>query len=141
MPTIDLTEVKGLTPMDPGTYVATIVSAKEGIAASSGFPKMDLRWKIEGGKYDGRQIFDVMSFKPEALWRVKSTLMALGFPKDFSGELTPEDLIGKTATVVVTISQESEVDPETGDPYPPRNRISKVKSVAAAGKSAADLLS
>lgn len=136
MPSIDFSNVQGLEPIPAGTYEAEVVEAKEGVSRTEN-PKIDLRWKILGGSQDGRVVFDTLAFSPNALWRVKNTLLGLGFSKDFTGDVTPEDLIGRSATIMVTIETSDQIDPETGEPYPPRNRISKVKALAGAKAKAA----
>jgi hypothetical protein len=137
MPAIDFSEVQGLDPIPDGTYDAEIVFADEG-ESQSGHPKIDLRWKVLAGEHEGRQVFDTMSFHPKALWRTKDTLMALDFPEDFSGDITGEELLGRVATITVKIEPSSGTNPDTGEPYPERNRITKVK---AADMSVQDLLS
>lgn len=138
-PSIDFSEVQGLDPIEAGTYLASIVHAEEGMSKSNQ-PKIDVRWKVDESEdkaVAGRQIFDALSFHPDALWRTKMTLQALGFPKDFSGDIEVEDLLNRDATIVVTIEDSTQDDPATGEPYPPRNRIVKVRP---AGSSAASLL-
>ncbi len=126
MPTIDFTEVQGLEPVDPGQYIADIVYAEEGLSKSNN-PKIDVRWKISAGPQTDRQVFDTLSFHPSALWRTKQTLQSLGFPEDFSGDIEAEDLLNRTALITVKIEPGSGTDPATGEPYPDRNRITKVQ--------------
>lgn len=135
-PSIDFSSVQSLDPVPNGTYNAEIVHAEEGVS-KAGHPKMDLRWKITEGEHAGRQIFDSMSFHPSALWRTKATLQALGFPETFNGELGAEDLVGREAQLVVTL-ESGRTDPATGEPYPDRNRITRVRPV---GSSVSNLLS
>lgn len=139
MPSIDFSEVQGLEPVEDGTYEAAIVHAEEG-TSKKGHPKIDVRWMIdenEPKEVAGRQVFDTLSFHPDALWRTKLTLQALGFSEDFSGDVETEDLLNQVATIVVVIEPSEQQDPVTGEPYPPRNRIVKVRP---AGSSAASLL-
>ena len=56
----------------------------------------------------------------------KRKLLNLGFPEDFSGEIDPEDLIGVTATLTVSVEKSTQINPETGEPYDPRNRVSRI---------------
>jgi len=128
-PSIDFSEVKGLEPIPPGNYLATIVKAEEGVS-QKGNPKIDLQWKVvdEEGNFDGRIVFDTLTFTEKALFRVKSTLRAVGFDKDFSGEIDCDDLIGESAMLLVEIEASGQISPD-GEPYPPRNRIRKVKAV------------
>jgi hypothetical protein len=122
-PAIDFSQVKGLEPIPDGTYEATIVKAEAGLS-KKGNPKIDIRWQVET---EGavRTVFDTLTFTPEALWRVKNTLLALDFPDDFNGDVEPEDLIGRSALITV-VTQKGDVDPATNEPYPDRNRVAKV---------------
>lgn len=125
MPAIDFSEVKGLDPIPEGVYSVEVVEATEGVS-QSGNPKIDVRYKVLDGEYEGRILFEVLSFHPNALWRAKKTLQNLGFPADFNGEIDCEDLIGRLASALVVIEPSSGTDPDTGEPYPDRNRIKKL---------------
>jgi hypothetical protein len=128
MPSINFADVQELKPIPPGKYNATIVKAEEGVS-HAGNEKISLQYRIEGGKYDGRIVFDTLTFTPKALFRVKNTLSALGFPSDFKGEVNPDDLVGHSVKVTVDIQPGNGVD-ENGEPYPPRNRVKKVSSIS-----------
>lgn len=127
MPAINFANVKGLEPIPPDTYMATIVKAEAGVS-NAGNEKVDLQWKIDGGDYDGRIVFDSLVFTENSLFRVKNTLLGLGFPKDFKGDIDPESLVGEAAEIVVDIQPGNGTD-ENGEPYPARNRVKKVKAV------------
>jgi hypothetical protein len=142
---IDFSEVPDFAAIPAGRYDATIVSAQPG-TSRAGLPKIDLRWKIEDGEYANRQVFDQMSFAPNALWRTKQSLQAIDsqtYGKDFRGEVEAEDLIGQHATLIVIQEQDEEPDEDTGEPKPPRNRVKSIlpygttvqAAVAAAGGS------
>lgn len=133
-PAIDFSEVKGLEPIPAGNYTATIIKATVG-KSQQGNDKIDLQWKIEGGDYDGRIVFDTLTFTPKSLYRVKQTLTALDFPKDFAGEVTPDDLEAKSADITVDIEASTMTDETTGEPYPPRNRVKKVRAVGSGNSS------
>jgi hypothetical protein len=128
MPTIDFTDVPELEPLAEGEYNVEVVFAAEG-ESQSGNPKIDLRYKVIDGPLADRQIMDTMSFHPKALWRTKRSLQAMGFGKEFSGEVVAEDLVGRMLTIKVGIETSSEVNPETGEPYEPRNRVMKVMAL------------
>jgi hypothetical protein len=123
--TVDFSEVADLGPVPQGRYEASIVTAKAGVS-QSGYPKIDVGWKIESEEFEGRQIFDTIAFHPNALPMTKRKLVQMGFPSDFSGDFTPEDLLGVTATLVVSIQQSTQINDETGEPYDPRNKINKI---------------
>lgn len=129
MPAINFAKVQGLEPLPAGVYTATIVKAEVG-TSKAGNEKIDIQWKVEGGKHDGRVIFDTLTFTEKALFRVKATLKGLGFPADFRGEVKPEDLVGRTAKITVDIQPGNGID-ASGEPYAARNRVKKVAVVAA----------
>lgn len=131
-PSIDFGSVKGLEPIPAGNYLASIIKAESG-QSKAGNQKIDIQWKIDGGQYDGRVIFESLVFTEKTLFRVKNTLLGLGFDKNFNGEITSEMLVNKVATISVDIEISTQVDPETGEPYPPRNRIKKVQAPKAGG--------
>jgi len=126
MPAIDFSNVKGLEPIPVGAYTASITSA-ERKTSQAGNEMINLQWKVSGGKYDGRIVFDSMVFTEKTLWRVKAALIALGYSKTFSGEVDPDQLVGKTATILVEIEVGRGTDQETGEPYPDRNRVRRIK--------------
>ena len=129
MPSINFAKVQSLEPLPAGVYTATIVKAELGVS-KAGNEKIDMQWKIEGGAYDGRVIFDTLTFTEKALFRVKATLQGLGFPADFKGNVSAEDLVGRTAKLTVDIQAGNGID-ETGEPDAPRNRVKKVAVVKA----------
>lgn len=130
---IDFSAVPDLGPLPAGQYDASIVTAKPGMS-QSGNPKIDVAWRVEGGEYEGRQIFDTLSWHPNAIAITKKRLRDLGFDENFSGAISPEDLIGISALLTVTIQESDQVNPETGENYEPRNRVSRI-----AGGNAGDL--
>jgi hypothetical protein len=126
---IDFSDVPDLGPVPNGTYEASVVSAKPGVS-NSGYPKIDVAWKVEDGEYEGRQIFDTIAFHPNALPMTKRKLLNMGFPEDFSGEIETEDLLGITAHLVVTVEQSTQINPDTGEPYDPRNKINRISGAS-----------
>lgn len=112
--------------IDAGRYNCTIVHAEPKMSKNNN-PMIAIRWRIDDdGKWYHRTIFDNLVFTENALWKVRQVLSALGFDKTFSGEITPESLLGESATLVVTVKAGEGIDQETGEPYPAKNNISKV---------------
>lgn len=136
MPTIDFSKVEGIKPVPAGEYPATIVEAQDGMSQNNN-PKIDLQWKLETGEKetDGHVVFEPLTFTKKTEWRVKRALRALGFEKDFAGEVTGEMLIGRSAIIVVEIEPSTQIDPETDEPYPPRNRVKSVKPLTKKAKA------
>lgn len=126
-------------PVAPGTYDCTIVAA-EPTTSKAGNPMIKIRWRIDDeGPAHHRNIFDNLVFTPAALWRVRQVLEALGFASNFAGNVNPESLIGEAATLKITIQAGNGNNPETGEPYPPRNNVAKVSKIGTSRK-VADLL-
>lgn len=127
-------------PVPPGTYNCTIVAAEPTTSKSGGNPMIKIRWRIDDeGDMHKRNIFDNLVFSPNALWRVRQVLEALGFANNFNGAVNPESLIGEQATLKITIQAGNGINPETGEPYPPRNNVAKVLPLGTSRK-VADLL-
>jgi len=126
-PSIDFSDVKGLEPIPVGDYLCSLVAAEETVS-KAGNEMINLRWKVEEDEFEGRIIFDAMVFTEAAMFRVKQTLRGLGFPKNFAGEIDVEGLVGRTAMLLIDIENSTQTD-DDGDPYPPRNRVKKVRQI------------
>jgi len=138
---IDFASVpKGDEPVPAATYGCTIVHAEATTSKSSGNPMISLRWRIDDdGEYYHRTIFDQLVFTQAALWRVRQLLEALGYADTFKGEINPESLLGESATLQVVIQAGKGVNPETQEPYPPRNSVKRYLP-AGTSQQVADLL-
>lgn len=131
MPAIKFDDVQGLEPVPAGIYLASVTKATEG-TSKAGNEKIDLQWSLEDPedpKLSGRIIFDTMVFTEKALFRVKQVLEAGDFADDFDGDVEAKDFMGITALLVVDIEESAQIDEATGEPYPPRNRVKRVKHV------------
>lgn len=87
-----------------GDYEAEITSA-EVQESSSGNPMMVVKWKIASGKFKGVTIYDNVSLVPQALWKMKGLLEAIGVEpqeEDVEPEDYAKEMVEKTATVTVT---------------------------------------
>jgi hypothetical protein len=131
-PVIDFSQVKGPELLPVGEYLGTIVFAEEGLSTNQQ-PKIEIRWEISAPEeHAGRLVFDNLSFHPDALWRTKATLSAIGFDEDFNGEVTAEMLVGQTAALTIDV-QKSQKNDADGNPYPDRNRVRKVRPASKYG--------
>jgi hypothetical protein len=133
---LDLGAIETPKPLERGWQRLTIVSAVPGM--SKGNPnarpptppsrKIELRVKVEGGKYDGRNIFDTLSFAPGALPYTKQALTGLGIDPNarFVGGVAEiaETLLHTTAEGFV------DVQAATAE-YEARNRIRRWRAVKA----------
>jgi hypothetical protein len=136
-PSIDFTQVKSLEPIPSDKYLAEITHAETG-TSQKGNVKIAITWTVIGGAFDGRKVYDNMTFTPDSAWRAKQTLQALGWSKDFVGDIEAEELIGLQAYIAVGLDEQHGVD-ESGDEYPPRNKVLKVKPASTAAKGVKDL--
>jgi len=87
-----------------GYYNAEITSA-ELQESSTGNPMIAAKWKILDGKYKGVTLYDNISLVPQALWRLKTLLEAVGIDaqeEDVHAEEYAEELVGTSANITVT---------------------------------------
>ena len=87
-----------------GMYPATVFEIKEKVAKESGKPMLEFTFKLVN--QNNRRMWANYSLQPSALWKLKSTLLALGIPpKKLEGELEfePQDLLGRECILEVTI--------------------------------------
>jgi len=126
-PVIDFSDVKGPEPIPDGEYLLTITKAEFG-ESNSGAPKIDVTYEVTDGEYQGRKVFDTISFHKNALMFTKVTLQQLG--ADVTGKVDPEalaeEMLGLSLSAFVKIQESDQVDPRTQEPYPARNRISRI---------------
>jgi len=127
---IDFGEIAGFEPVPEGVYDAEIVQAIPGMSKSNN-PKITLQWRVLSGDEENRRIFQDLSFHPKALFATKAVLIGLGFDSNFQGEIDPEELIGLNAELVVAVETSDVINPQTNEPYPPRNVVKKVTSGAS----------
>lgn len=87
-----------------GEYQAEIVSA-ELEESKAGNDMIVIKWKITDGKFKGTTIFDQCSLVPQALWKLKTLLEAVGIDpqeEDVEASEYASELMEKTATILVT---------------------------------------
>lgn len=82
-----------------GTYVAEIASAEEK-ESSEGNPMVLVKWKVKGKNVT---LFDNLSLLPQALWRLKTMLEAIGVEvPDSAMDVDLDDLEGQSCKLEVT---------------------------------------
>lgn len=82
MSLIDFTGVSsGFEVIPEGQYPVAVfkIEQKDG---QSGFPYLNWTLKIQEGDQANRNLFFMTSLKPEALWKLKESLLALGYDKE-----------------------------------------------------------
>lgn len=100
--TVDMEGVEsGGQIVDDGVYTAVIHEVEEK-ESSSGNPMLVIKWKITSKKSKGALLWDNVSLTPQALWRLKGLLEALGEDvPDSSLDLDIDDLSGKECRVEI----------------------------------------
>jgi len=86
-----------------GTYEAEVTSA-EMEESSSGNPMIVAKWKITKGKFKGTTLFDNISLQPQALWKLKTILEAMGIEaqeEDVEASEYAEAIVGESCTIMV----------------------------------------
>lgn len=131
MPEMNFDDIKEQELVPAGMYLAQVAGSEEK-TSKAGNTMFSVRWQIivdSDGNEDhaNRVIFDnfVFAFESESpvpLRRVKSGLNALGWEKNFSGDVEAEELIGKVALIGVGQRQSEGAD-DQGEPYPPQNNV------------------
>jgi hypothetical protein len=115
-------------PIPKGQYVAIVTDAKVGPLKSGKGQAVQLTWKIEGGQYANRLIFDrviVAHESAEATKFGRRKLKDIADACSVKGHITDLTvLLNKPCSVYVKIEQD-----DAGE-YPPKNRIGRVKPVA-----------
>lgn len=123
---VNLSSVEELKfdPIPAGTYDVVIEDNQFSMSKSSNKPMWNLKINVINGDYDGRKLFEILSFSEKALPGTKARLAVLA-PNLLEGDFTVNDpetvasLIGKRASVKVAIGKGT-------DEYPdPRNVIKR----------------
>lgn len=72
------------TLVDEGQYTVVLDKNSEYTEQKEGEKGAYLScdYVINGGEFKGRRIFDIISYSPKSLWKVKQVLMACGMDKD-----------------------------------------------------------
>lgn len=102
---LDFTNVQGgsFTPVPEGEYNVVLEKAEMKKAKTDGSDMISVTWSITDEEYENRKLFENYSLKPQALWKLKNTLGALGFDVSGALEFDVEDLVGQEAVALVVI--------------------------------------
>ena len=126
LPKINFADIKGPEPVPAGDYILEVMTATPGVS-KAGNDKISMRFRIASGPYEGRNVFDNLTFTEASLFRIKQFMVAAGYDPDFEGEVEPEDFVGKVVSASVTIRAATTSD--EGELYPAQNQIRKYASV------------
>lgn len=104
---LDFTDVKdGFAAIPAGKYPAKVVECEKKRNKNNDGDYLNIAYEVcDGGEQDGARIYDICSLKPKAMWKLKSTLKALGFDVSGAIDFEPEDAIGLECLVAVKIEQ------------------------------------
>lgn len=142
------------SPVPAGPYPVVLVDMNPD-KTDSGYTILRMQFKVEGGEYNDRVIYDDWFMPNKALQEPKKYKEALGYlqeklqalygqPVVGNINLNPMELLGRRCIVQVYVVSDKQIDKETGEPlrneagailtYPPKNRIRKylpIQQVAA----------
>jgi hypothetical protein len=146
--------LKGFDPIPSGSYPALVFEVEQVETSNPdgnlpvGTPGYNVQFKVDGGEYDNRRVFNRYWIPPSDYDESKRKnmngmfarfLMAIGYTEKevTSGKFKfdPEDAIGRECTVVVGVRP---ADEERG--YEAQNNIRNVKPRTAASSEGDDLL-
>ncbi len=101
---LDFSDVKQLTE---GWHSARIFNVEGPVMSSNDNPMLNLQYKIEGGPFGGRSLYENWMLGTDAVFRTKSNLVKLGFmTKDETGlKIDTEDLIGTECEIKVAFQE------------------------------------
>lgn len=93
---VDLSDTEEATfeTVPKGVYGVTVESCEYGPSQSSGQPMWSLQLVINEGQYEGRKLFDNLSFSPKALPFTKKKLAIIA-PELLNGPFNAEEQAGQ----------------------------------------------
>ncbi len=92
MVTLDFTSVPSREALEEGTYELTIKKAEEKVS-STGKPMIVILFEEPNSKAG---IFENYVLTPDALWKIRELMKAIGLDTDGIQELDPQQLVGQT---------------------------------------------
>ena len=94
----------GFDVIPKGKYFARIVKAKENMNKAGDAAVLSLQWEIQDeGEYNKRKVFDTLSTKPQALFKLKGLLDTLGWNAAGDIEIVVDDLLGQECYLDILI--------------------------------------
>lgn len=133
-PVIDFTAIKSTSDLPDAltNFPATIVHSQPGLSQAREW-KIDLRWRIDEGPFEGTMVFDNISFAPGALSMTKQKLIGIGLPADFTG--TPNEiaaeLLGSSAIIAVSKDKDKGKKDDNGEPYRLQHRVRSTRPIGS----------
>lgn len=102
--TLDFTNVStGFEVLPEGLYEGKVAKVELRTSKAGDSQYLNFEWDVidEDGK--SRKIWDIASLKPQALWKLKQIMEALGMSTSGSIDLDPEEFVGQSATLQIAI--------------------------------------
>ena len=91
---IDFSDVKSFEPIPAGHYDVIVTEIESADAKSSGLPYFKWTLTVIGGEFDDRMLFFNTSLQPQALFKLRDSLIACGATDEtVSGSFEPEELL------------------------------------------------
>lgn len=114
IPVVDFTDVqtKSFDPIPRGEYVVEVDEAD--IRDGTKYPYLNLMYTVLEGEFAGRKLFDICSFSPKALWKLKGLYEAMGLSEEeLAGEVEVDidEFPGVVLYATVTIGKDREGQP------------------------------
>ncbi len=97
---------EGLEPIAPGVYEANVYNVTNKIGKDSGKPYLEFEFSLPTEQ--NRRVWSNYSLTPQALWKLKSVLLKLGFDaKQLAGDfdLEPSEILGRKCRVKLKIEE------------------------------------
>ena len=98
---IDSIKDEGIAALPAAEYAVKVEVAELRDNKAGDAKLLYMEYSVREGEFEGRKLFDRISMKPTALWRLKRFLKAAEVPYEGSGFAT-EDVLGSKLSVQVT---------------------------------------
>jgi hypothetical protein len=117
----------GFEPLLPGEYIAQVIDATIKVPKSGNGYVLALVWKVPEGEYEGRQVWQNISFshpKAGAQWHGQKMLNAI-----IAATGAPSPLMSTEPLLFVPCRLGIVIEVDENGIYPPKNRVVKVSSL------------
>lgn len=104
---VDFTSTPDSNIVPAGEYYVEVAKAELG-TSNAGKPMMTVTFNVIDGEHAGAKIPAWLSLQPQALFALKGFLKALGYDTSGGLDITPDEYIGKTLKVKVTVNKDGD---------------------------------
>ena len=102
---LDFSGVKSFEAVPAGSYHVQVTSFTEETSKTSGNPMLKLELTIQTGEFTGQKVFTNLSLQPQALWKLKSFLDAVGMETEGAVDIDTNAVLGRELSVSVTVEE------------------------------------